>query len=139
MGEERPARRIVKALDSNVVIRFIVGDDAQQAQLARDLIAQPCWIANTVLLEIGWVLQSRYGFDRSQIATMLRALLDIETVEMDRADLALWAIDRYEAGGDFADLVHLASSVSAVTFATFDRGLARAAGAMPPLPIETHR
>lgn len=40
------------ALDTNVVVRLIVGDDTRQARLAEKLVAsEPCTIAPSVLME----------------------------------------------------------------------------------------
>ena len=51
------------AVDSNVLVRFLVLDDAKQAARAAALIrANEIWVSKTVLLETEWVLRSLYGF-----------------------------------------------------------------------------
>ena len=53
-------------------------------------------------------------------------------------DHAGWAIDRLEAGADFADMMHIATAAGATSFATFDRGVEQKAGTAPPISIEIH-
>ena len=59
-------------LDTNVLVRFAVNDDAQQVSQARRAIgAQPMWISAIVLLDAEWVLRSRYGYQPTDIHTFL--------------------------------------------------------------------
>ena len=61
------------ALDTNVLVRFLVQDDAKQGLLARELIrstlakGEPLFVPVTVMLELEWVLRSNFGFDKAQI------------------------------------------------------------------------
>ncbi len=48
-----------------------------------------------------------------------------------------WAIGRSAKGADIADMIHIAASRHQAAFATFDRGVARAAGPDSPVPVET--
>jgi len=127
----------VKALDSNIVLRLLLDDDPAQTPIVEKLVRSPCWISLTVLLEVAWVLGSRYRMTRGDIAAVLRGLDTYEAVEIEGRRAALWAIDRYEQGGDIADLLHVAAARDAQSFVTFDRTMARASGANPPVPIET--
>src|ERR1035441_1497404 len=69
-------------LDTNVVVRLIVSDDAQQTRRARKLVEQalsrdePVVVSLLVLLEAEWVLRSRYGFNREALLSIFRALLE---------------------------------------------------------------
>ena len=64
------------AVDTNVLVRLLTGDEPKQAAAARRLFAsQPIWIAKTVLLETGWVLRSLYGFEQSAIREAFTKLL----------------------------------------------------------------
>jgi predicted nucleic-acid-binding protein len=68
-------------LDTNVIIRYIVQDDEQQAKLATDLIESQCSSENPVfineitLCEIVWVLKRAYGYEKTVIINILRQLL----------------------------------------------------------------
>lgn len=127
----------MRALDTNVVLRYLVTDDARQSRRAQELIAQPSLLSLTVLLETGWVLSSRYRFSRAQIAEILSGLIDLGPIHVEEPDGIRWAIGRYAAGADLADMIHLVAARSATAFATFDRSIAAAAGDAPPVPVET--
>jgi predicted nucleic-acid-binding protein len=68
-------------VDTNVVIRPIISDDAEQTRRARKLVEQalshdePLLVSLLVLLESEWVLRSRYGFNREALLSIFRALL----------------------------------------------------------------
>ncbi|NJR78016.1 type II toxin-antitoxin system VapC family toxin [Sphingomonas corticis] len=127
----------MRAVDTNVLARLILQDDPHQAAAARAVIEQPVWIPASVWLELGWVLSRRMGLERGTVAAALSGLLMTETVHVsDRNGLA-WAIERYRAGADWADAVHLVASRGvADAFVTFDRGVTRELGDAP-LPVET--
>src|ERR1035441_2258175 len=72
------------AVDTNVVVRLLTGDDPGQEAAARALFAAgPIWIAKTVLLEAAWVLRSLYGFDENSIRTAFTKLLGLKTVHVE--------------------------------------------------------
>ena len=137
MVQERSARRLVKAVDTNVVLRLLIADDPIQSAIAERELAQPVLVTLTVLLETAWVMQSRYGFPRDTVASVLLRFIDRSTVTIEEPMMVRWAIERLRLGGDFADLIHLVAARSATSFATFDRGVARAAGPTCPIPVET--
>lgn len=109
--------------DTNVLVRVLMNDDAEQARLARQVVgsAECVVIPLPVLCELVWVLARGYGVDRSEIAAALRALLDCEPVVTDRAG-AEAGLSILEAGGDFADgaIAHSGRAVGGVTFVSFD-------------------
>jgi predicted nucleic-acid-binding protein len=123
------------AIDTNVVVRFLLNDDAQQAQRARRLIeAEDVFLPTSVLLETEWVLRGAYKRPRAILLEMLRAFLGLPRVIAQDWPVALSALEWAEQGMDFADALHLASCSSCESFATFDRELAktaRLAGATP--------
>lgn len=62
----------MRALDTNVLVRALVQDDAAQARRAQACVgAQPVFIPVTVILELEWVLRSRYGYSPKVIADAL--------------------------------------------------------------------
>ena len=114
------------AIDTNVLVRLLAGDDAVQLKRASRLVARSqVFIAITVLLEAEWVLRSAYRFKEAQIAAAFRSLLGLETVTPESPAILAQALEGYEAGLDFADALHLASAHEATAFFTFDRTLAR--------------
>jgi len=116
------------AVDTNVLVRFLVRDDAGQAARAAELIqSSEIWISKTVLLETEWVLRSLYDFSPQRVAGALRALAGLETIFLEDAGAVAKALNWFEQGLDFADALHLASAGNAKQFATFNRKFARQA------------
>jgi predicted nucleic-acid-binding protein len=121
------------AVDTNVVVRLLTGDDPAQTAAAQSLFdTQPIWIAKTVLLETAWVLRSLYGFEASAVREAIRGLLGLENVHTeDEAGIAA-ALALTEHGLELADALHLSSRPANARFASFDKTLvqrARRAGA----------
>jgi predicted nucleic-acid-binding protein len=128
----------VIAVDTNIPLRLILADDAAQLGLILEIMEhEELFVSLTVLLETGWVLQSRMGMSRNQVADRLASLMELERIEVARPTLADWAIERYRAGADLADMIHLAASAKLDSFMTFDGGVAKRAGSNPPLEIRT--
>jgi predicted nucleic-acid-binding protein len=118
----------VIAIDTNVVVRFLVNDDREQARRARALIdGEEVFVATTVLLETEWVLRSAYQLPRQELFDALRAFLDLPRVFAHDREGAMAALRWAAQGMDFADALHLASAAECDTFASFDRALARTA------------
>jgi predicted nucleic-acid-binding protein len=116
------------AVDTNVLVRFLVRDDAMQAARAAGLIrANEIWVSKTVLLETEWVLRSLYDFSPESLWGALRALAGLTTVFLEDELEVAKALDWFKEGLDFADALHLASVGNARQFATFDRKLAKQA------------
>lgn len=116
------------ALDTNVVVRLIVGDDVKQSRAAEKLVAcEPCTIAASVLMECEWVLRGSYKLQPALIAQSLRGLLALQNIDAMDPVLTQHALHGYEAGLDFADALHAAQRRDGEHFATFDRQLARRA------------
>ncbi|WP_182466690.1 type II toxin-antitoxin system VapC family toxin [Sphingomonas gilva] len=129
----------MKAVDANVVLRVIVPDDPHQTAIAEEILRGPVILPLTALLEIVWVLRSRYRFSRTDTAGILDGILSYDNIEIEAPILVHWAIQRFAAGADIADMIHLVMGRHASAFATFDREVARQAGDRPPIPVETLR
>ena len=120
------------AVDTNVLVRLLVGDDAEQAGKARQLFdraaaeRRPVWISDTVLVELAWMLGRAYGRTRVDIVTALRALGHNATVLLESGLAVAAATDIFEQGpADFADCLLCAKAAAAGCdqVATFDRGM----------------
>jgi len=124
------------AVNTNVLVRFFVRDNAEQSARAAALIQQEeIWISKTVLLETEWVLRSLYGFSPQSVAEALRRLAGLGTVLLEDELAVAKALDWLSRGLDFADALHLASVGNAKQFATFDRKLAKQAKRLTGLEI----
>lgn len=124
------------AVDTNVVVRFLVsGDDPRQSARAAAIFqAEKIFLARTVMLETAWALRRAFGFDRGQIATALRLLAGLANVEVESPAALSRALGWLEAGLDPADALHLAATPTEASFVTFDRDLARRAGRLDGAP-----
>ena len=119
------------ALDTNVLVRFLVDDDRLQADIANELVnhADGVFIAKTVLLELEWVLRQVYEFDSKTIGAGLLSLLGLPTVTVESAGQVAQALRDYAKGMDFADALHLASNIGGALLYTFDKKFAKSATA----------
>lgn len=125
------------AVDTNVLVRLITGDDERQVELALALLArEPFHVSLTVAVETDWVLRSKYGYDRERVCAGLGALRSLEAVEFEADDEVAWALDRYAEAGEFADYLHIAAAREIGRFASFERKLARRAGPDSPASVE---
>ena len=128
----------MSALDTNVLIRFLVRDIPEQADAARVLLEglttdNPGFICREVMIEVVWVLERSYRFSREQIASIVLELMDTDTLVIeDDNDVAQCAISYIQGGADFSDLMILAAAnrVGAQPLYTFDRRLSRLQGVM---------
>lgn len=100
----------MRALDTNVVVRYLTQDDPRQSKRANDVIEgalageERLHIDTIVLCELVWVLRAAYRLDRTTVATALLQLIDAAQLSLDDRDLLREAAQRYRAGpGDFAD------------------------------------
>lgn len=124
------------AVDTNLLVRFLVRDDEKQAQRARKIIEQDAvFITKTVLLETEWVLRYTYEFDRPAVAEALEKVCGLPQVVIEDEPSVRRALDWHKAGFDFADALHLAASQQAETFYSFDRELIKKAKKAQTIPV----
>jgi predicted nucleic-acid-binding protein len=119
-------------LDSNVLVRYLVQDDAGQCarvdRLFRDGVAgdRSFHVPVVVLCELVWVLESGYALERAAIVDALERILITAQFTVEAKDLVRQALAEYAAGrGGFADgIIGLANrAAGCATTVTFDRGL----------------
>ena len=120
------------ALDTNVLIRFLVEDDEAQSRRATELIEgavardEQVFVSDIVMCETVWVRSSAYRFSRAEIVDALSQLLRARSVVFNSTDSIARALDAYrKEKGDFADYLirEHARSAGAETVATFDGAL----------------
>jgi predicted nucleic-acid-binding protein len=111
-------------VDTNVLVRAVVRDDASQASVAAKLLvdAELIAIALPSLCEFVWVLRRVYGFQPTDVAAAIRALLAAANVQMNRPAVEAGLLV-LEAGGDFADgiIAYEGTWLGGEVFASFDR------------------
>jgi predicted nucleic acid-binding protein len=116
------------ALDTNVVIRLLVGDDVAQALAAEQLVAsEPCTVSMSVLMECEWVLRACYALQAVAIDASFRDFLNLENISAADPVLAQRVLDAYASGLDFADALHAAQCPDGQRLMTFDKNFAKSA------------
>lgn len=117
------------AIDTNVIVRFLVVDDIKAARRAHELITRErILLTVSVIMETEWVLRGSYGYSRAEILEGLEKFLGTGQVVMTEPAVISDALHWYRAGLDFADAVHLASAREADRMVTFDQRFAKSAG-----------
>jgi predicted nucleic-acid-binding protein len=110
--------------DTNVLLRAIVGDDAQQSQLAIEALERAELVAVSMhaLCEMTWVLHRRYDTSRADIAAAIRQLLITENVRTNRSAVEA-GLAMLDMGGDFADgvIAFEGQWLGGETFVSFDQ------------------
>ncbi len=126
------------ALDTNVLVRYLIRDDSAQFAAARALIRRcvserlVLFVPVTVTLELEWVLRSSFGFGKDEtIATLVNLFSAAELTFQSEIALEV-ALHLYRTGSaDFADCLHvsLAAQASETLLWTFDKAAAKLVGA----------
>ena len=110
------------AIDTNIIVRVLTGDDPGQAKRAIRLMERnDIFISKTAILETEWVLRHAYGIDPNTIIIGFRKLFGLPNVTIEDSWAMSQAVNWYKEGSDFADALHVASSLRASHFATFDK------------------
>jgi len=123
------------ALDTNILARLLLRDDARQYGLAHALLAQDRLYTApiTVMQELVWVLEVN-DCAREDIARALGLLLGLPNFRPQNPEALRQALAWYVQGLDFADALHLALSQDSEELATFDKAFARQAGRLGAQP-----
>ena len=95
------------AIDTNGLVRTLVLDDPAQSKRARELFAsQAVYIPVTVILELEWVLRSRYEYLPRVIVDALEHLVMLENTIVGEQTAVAAAAAKLRQGWDFADALH---------------------------------
>lgn len=126
------------ALDTNVLVRFLVQDDARQGAAATRLIrsgveaGDTLLVPVTVVLELERVLRSSFNFDKAVVLQSLFGLLGSFELAFESEGAVEAALGHYADGtADFADCLHAALALMAgeQPLWTFDKAAAKVDGA----------
>lgn len=127
----------MKAVDTNVLVRFLVNDDPRQANAVRELFATAerergtYWVPVLVVLETIWVLESAYGVSRDDLIATLNDLLLLPVLEFEhRAAVQHTLAGAARHANELPDLLiaETARLAGCDVTLTFERKAARAAG-----------
>jgi predicted nucleic-acid-binding protein len=126
------------ALDTNVLVRYVVQDDPLQFAAAKRLVRQcladgrSIFVPVTVALELEWVLRASYGYGKDDVLQVLSSLLSAEELNFESERALEVALQLFRDGtADFADCLHIALATQAgeQPLWTFDKGAAKVIGA----------
>ena len=126
-------------IDTNVLIRLLVSDDAEQTRRARKLVDQavsrdePVLVSLPVLVETEWVLRSRYGLSREAVLGVFRAALESRELSFEDEPALEEALFQWtDSACGFSDCLIAAHSrrLGCRTTATFDVKACRLPGTM---------
>lgn len=124
----------MRAVDTNLLLRLLVRDDAKQAAAAEAFIAKGAWVSHLVLAETVWVLDAVYGVASRQIVVAVDMLLRHAQLTIQDAEVVLAALAHYRerprAGFSDCLILEIAKKAGHVPLGTFDRDIAKLEGAV---------
>ena len=117
----------MRTLDTNVVVRLLIGDDPQQTPIAEQaflsaIASGGVYLPDVVLAEVAWVLRG-YDLERTTRYQLLERLVRTRGVVVDDIDAVIDALEQFRLGGDLADQLILARAAAtcALPVLSFDR------------------
>jgi predicted nucleic-acid-binding protein len=122
------------AVDSNVLVRYLVQDDREQTRVAAAFIesrlssAEPGFVSLIVLCEIAWTLRAGYGFSAADVRGTLIRLSTVGQLAFEREEIVERALS--QARFDVADVIihELGRAAGCAETVTFDRRFAQMDG-----------
>ena len=85
------------AVDTNLLVRLVVRDDADQLNAAEAFVAKGAWVSHLVLAETLWVLDAVYNRSPAQIANAIDRLLNHKELTLQDSDVVALALDRFRS------------------------------------------
>jgi predicted nucleic-acid-binding protein len=121
------------AIDTNVLVRLVTGDDSAQAGAAEEFVSSGAWVSHLVLAETLWVLAAVYDRDAKALAQTVELLLKSQDLTFQDAEVIVEALKHYRAKPSlgFSDcmVLEIARKAGHVPLGTFDRHLGKLEGA----------
>lgn len=127
-------------MDSNVLVRYLVQDEARQSAIATRLIdselsvSNPGFISLMVLAEVCWVLKRLYGATPGELADTVNDFLGAAQFQVERREVVRAATQRFSSQKDakagITDLLiaGVARDQGCTHTVSFDKGVVRSAG-----------
>jgi len=121
------------AADTNVLVRLITRDDAQQVTAAEAFVGSGAWVSVLCLAEAMWVLATVYRHTARELAGVITMLLNNELLVLEEPDMVATALKLFQQRPSlgFSDclILELARKNGHLPLGTFDRALAKVDGA----------
>jgi predicted nucleic-acid-binding protein len=119
----------MRAIDTNVLVRLAVQDDAKQLAAAESFIANGAWVSHLVLAEAMWVLASVYDLKPPAIALAVEILLNHKDLTLQEPEVVAAALTHFRLRPrlGFSDclVLEIARKAGHLPFGTFDRALSK--------------
>jgi predicted nucleic-acid-binding protein len=119
----------MRAVDTNLLVRLVARDDADQVRAAEAFVSPGAWVSHLVLAEMIWVLDSVYDLSREQISTAIEMLLHHKHLTLQDADVVTLALGQYRGRRvvGFSDclVLEIARKAGQLPVGTFDRDFAK--------------
>jgi predicted nucleic-acid-binding protein len=123
----------MRAVDTNVLVRLVIGDDGRQEMAARGFVQNGVWVSHLVLAETMLVLGGTYALTHADMAATIEMLLTHESVALQDAEVVENALEQYrrKPAIGFSDcmVLEIARKAGHLPLGTFDRDLSKFAGA----------
>lgn len=124
----------MRAVDTNVLVRLLVRDDAAQTTAAETFVESGAWVSQIVLAETLWVLDAVYERTSAQIAKATDLLLNHRHLTLQDADVIALALEHFRARPalGFSDclVLEIARKAGHLPLGTFDKRLGKLDGAI---------
>ena len=121
------------AVDTNILVRLLVRDNARQVTAAEAFVAKGAWVSSLVLAETLWVLDAVYNRSPAQIANAVELMLNHKELTLQDSDVVAMALKHFRARPSlgFSDclVLEIARKAGHLPLGTFDRNLAKLDGA----------
>ena len=126
-------------LDTNILVRYLIRDDAEQYRAVMHLLTgkgAAFFVPDLVLVEVDWVLTSLYEWTPTEVAEAFFRLLTIHNLAFENEDRLRAALRAVMQGADFSDELVAArcQECGCTRLATFDKALAKRHGAFALVP-----
>lgn len=122
----------MKAIDTNILVRLITRDDAEQVAKAEAFVKQGAWVSMLVLTECVWVLEAAYKLKKVQLVMVLEMLLNHAELVLEDADVVELALSAFKASKkvDFSDhlILAVANKAGHKPLGSFDKALIKVEG-----------
>lgn len=115
----------MKLIDANVILRYLLNDNQEMAQRAKDVIESGAYTKPEIIAEVVYVLKGVYHASRSDIRVFIHEMLN--SIRCAESDAVAYAVDVYaETSLDFVDCLLIAYHVlGKEDVFTFDKNLSK--------------
>lgn len=123
-------------LDTNVIVQYLMGDDARQSKQAQALInslsvSNPGFVSLVVIVELFWVLSYVFQLSKSEVSARLSRIARMSEFKVEKAAVLFRTLHLCDTtNAEFVDslIFSLAKQAGCSAIFTFDRKAAKALG-----------